>query len=55
MTTCSGKSGSLSFLCVSFIYVYSFVCALLSLLDLRVGVGFDGTSPEVIKLFSCSI
>ena len=41
MTTCLGKSCSYGLLCVSFVNIYPFVCVLLSLLVLRVGVGLD--------------
>ena len=41
MTAGLGKSFSFGLLCMSFVNVYRFVCALLSLLVLRVGGGIS--------------
>ena len=41
MSTCLGKNCSFGLLCGSFVGVYQFICVLLSLLVLRVVVGFD--------------
>ena len=43
MTTCFGKSCSFNLLCVSFVDIYRFVCALLSL-------GFEGRMSDLIEL-----
>ena len=55
MSTCLGKSCSFGLLCVSFVNVYQFVRAILSLLVLRRNVGFDCISSRSLIFFLLSI